>query len=86
MTLLNSFSPDRLVQWLTDFYLLATVLLLIAMASRQSIGSRPPADGGLDRGRRTGGAGRGLRLPIWPKVPLLAAAPARSGRPAVRKS
>ena len=76
MTLLNSFSPDRLVQWLTDFYLLATVLLLIAMASRRWI--RQPAH------RLTvawivavelAALAVACALPIWPKVPLLAAAP-----------
>ena len=38
MNLANAFSADRLVQWLADFYLLATLLLCVALAARRWIG------------------------------------------------
>ena len=38
MNLLSSFSAEGLVQWLADFYLLATLLLLVGLAARRWIG------------------------------------------------
>ncbi len=63
MNLLHAFSAEGLVQWLADFYLLATLLLLVALpGAAMDWPAGPSADGRLAGGRRTGRAGRGLRL------------------------
>ena len=76
MSLLNVVSADRLVQWLMDFYLVATTLLLIAVVARRWI--RQPAHRltvawivAVELAALAVACG----LPIWPKIPLLATAP-----------
>ena len=61
MKLLSEVSAVGLVAWLADFYLLATLLMLVALAARRlDPAAGPAADRQLGRGGRIGGAGPGL--------------------------
>ncbi len=74
MKLLSEVSAVGLVAWLADFYLLATLLMLVALAARRRI--RQPAQ------RLTvnwvvavelAALAVVCTLPFWPRIPLLAA-------------